>query len=238
MAADVTAAELAASFSHGGKGNYERYGEVMPIVFVLDSKAFGMGLLSGRDGHPPTLFGPLVAMASLVQPVDFVVTVTEAWMKSVVKEVTSLDQAEGMFPRGTLERLHNEGDTEVYTCVVTHVIDIRASVEHAKPWGTTSLWIDRNHSKAGPKGRDVQWEQMDNLDGEQYGFLPSNMLEAALTGQEHRFRAIDDGFDESFLGSEEALRRWIKVMASAGMIAAAMVIRDARIVEWNQEDLN
>ena len=234
---EVTARSLAEHFSEGGRLNYEGSGHVAPIVFVLDERGYGFGLMPNEDGHPPDLFGRLVGFASIAIETRFVCAVTEAW----IKEFPQADAPENI-RRGHLERLHQQGDPTVKTTVMSLCIDILLS-KPDKPWGAMLGVVEEGKRADG----SIEWKVMEPMVGEQYGYLPDVLLEAparaaALVREGY---AVDRLMGPLGADPMDTIRKlispefWAEQLVKMGVASAVLLILPGMPIPiWTNEEMS
>ena len=101
--------------------NYERDGELNPIMAICSEERTAICLMQGTDDLP-LAFGRTIAMAATILRPSFVVTVTEVWKKSydgAGKTEREMRKATGEIQRGDLAKMVEAGDETVQTALMT-----------------------------------------------------------------------------------------------------------------------
>jgi hypothetical protein len=111
---------MAEMYADAARVNYERDGELAPIL-VLHSEKRAMHCLMYGDEDMPAAYGRTLAVGAAVFKPDYVLTVTEVWQKSVHYEGSEAEaRAEtDKVRRGDLSRAAQAGDPSVRTALMT-----------------------------------------------------------------------------------------------------------------------
>lgn len=98
------------------RANYERDGELAPVLVLHGKEKAAICLMRGSEVMPEA-YGRVVASGAIVLLPEYVVTITEVWMKTYERDETRAASVQ----RGDLERFHNEGDETVKTALMVNV---------------------------------------------------------------------------------------------------------------------
>jgi hypothetical protein len=112
---------MAEEYAVLARANYERDGELAPVLVLHGTKRSAICLMKG-DEDQPMAYGRTLALATGIFKPDYVVTITEVWMKQV--HIENLDKeavkAEtDKIKRGDLGRAAEAGDTQIKTALMT-----------------------------------------------------------------------------------------------------------------------
>lgn len=110
--------ETAEKYAALARINYERDGDLAPIL-VFHGVRTAICLMKGSENMPEAYGRTLAIGATILQP-DYVVTVTEVWMKdSRFTNREDVDATVESIKRGDLQRAAEAGDTTVHTALMT-----------------------------------------------------------------------------------------------------------------------
>jgi hypothetical protein len=111
---------IAELYAGAARVNFERDGELAPILVMHGEKRSATCLMQGSDNMPEA-YGRTLALGSCILKPDYVLTVTEVWMKTIAN-VTDEKQARAesdKVRRGDLGRAAEAGDVTVKTALMT-----------------------------------------------------------------------------------------------------------------------
>jgi hypothetical protein len=114
--------EVAESYASSARQNFEKDGELAPILVLYTDERAATCLMNGTDDMPAAYGRTLALGAACLKP-DYVITVTEVWMKTIEK-VTSEKEARREMDkvrRGDLSREAEAGSKDVRTALMTVV---------------------------------------------------------------------------------------------------------------------
>jgi len=187
--------ELAEQYASAARANYERDGEVHPILILQSKHKAAICMMKGSE-NMPLAYGRTLSIGATVMNPEYVVTVTEVWMKSypVDSPDEARSEAEGI-KRGDLGRMAEAGDETVRTALMT----IAWSMDPRK---AVSI-IDHVND-------DKTYERTTNT-GEQDGY----MVECVIGGWRHGLTLPPPPFE---LSDEQAA----EVLALGGDVGAVL----------------
>lgn len=202
---------------------YRDEGEVSPRLFVATTEGDMLicypPYVEG-ERHPLELFGPFIAVASvaMMPKIRLFGFAVEAWVRSMKPDNENLVRGEDgqiSLPRGRLQELHDEGDPDVTTGLLTVAWDV-ADVDH--PIVVTSYADQEDWGEA----------QVAKLRAESDGQYLETGFVPEYVGIEWR-RALEfrAGLEPDVLESLDGMSDWptfIKVACKGGALSGVAIL--------------